>query len=54
MNAGTVAIGPVMVDTTASTARIVTAVGTAAQMGNATTANSAGLATTNVDIPQLP
>lgn len=54
VNAGTVAIGPVMVDTTASTARIVTAVGTAAQLGNATTVNANSLATTNVDIPQLP
>lgn len=54
VKAGTTAIGPVMVDTTASTARIVTAVGTAAQLGNATTTDSAGLATVNVDIPQLP
>jgi hypothetical protein len=54
VTAGTTAIGPIMVDTTASTCRVVTAVGTATQMGQATTADSGGNATCNVDIPQLP
>lgn len=54
VSAGTTAIGPIMVDTTASTARVVTAVSTATQLGQATTANANSLATCNVDIPQLP
>jgi hypothetical protein len=54
VTSGTSAIGPVMVDTTASTARVVTAVGTAVQVGNATAVNAGGNVTTNVDIPQLP
>tara|TARA_R110000868_G_scaffold49941_4_gene160282 strand:- start:1250 stop:1795 length:546 start_codon:yes stop_codon:yes gene_type:complete len=54
VTASTTAIGPAMVDTTASTCRVVTAVGTATQLGQATAANSGGNATCNVDIPQLP
>jgi hypothetical protein len=52
--AGTCAIGPVMVDTTASTARVITATSTTQPFGQATTADSAGLVTVNVDVPQLP
>lgn len=54
VKAGTTAIGPIMVDTTASTAQVVTAVGTATQVGQATTADAAGVATANVDFPVLP
>jgi hypothetical protein len=54
VTSGTSAIGPVMVDTTASTARVVTAVGTAVQFGSAIAANAGGNVTMNVDVPQLP
>lgn len=52
--AGTTAIGAVMADATASQARVVTATGILEQIGHATTADAAGVATVNVDIPQLP
>ncbi len=54
VTSGTSAIGPVMVDTTASTARVVTAVSTAQQVGQAIAVNGGGNVTMNVDIPILP
>lgn len=54
VKAGTTAIGTIMANTSASTASVVTATGTLPVIGTATTADSAGVATCNVDIPQLP
>lgn len=54
VKAGTTAIGTVMANTSANTASVVTATGTFLPLGTATTTDSAGLATVNVDIPQLP
>lgn len=52
--AGTTAIGPIMVDTTANKAQVVTASGTGIQIGSAITADSAGTCTANIEIPALP
>jgi|SRR6185369_246793 len=54
VKAGTTAIGAVMANTAANTASVVTATTTLMQIGHATTADAAGVATVNVDIPQLP
>ena len=54
VKAGTTAIGAIMVNTSANTASVVTATGILQQIGQALTADSGGLATCNVDIPQLP
>lgn len=54
VKAGTTAIGTIMANTSANTASVVTATGTLPVIGTATTADSAGVATCNVDIPQLP
>jgi hypothetical protein len=54
VKAGTTAVGAVMANTAASTASVVTATGVLQQVGQATTVDSNGVATVNVDIPQLP
>ena len=54
VKAGTTAIGTIMANTSANTCSVVTATSTFLPLGTATTTDSAGLATCNVDIPQLP
>ena len=54
VKAGTTAIGTIMANTSANTASVVTATGTLPVIGTAITTDSAGVATCNVDIPQLP